>query len=58
MLRVAASRVGPLALRLREGAKSILRGGSVNDTSPELLEIEQVLKIELLPIQRISGRFK
>ena len=36
MLRGAASRVGPLPLRLREGAK-LKRGGSVNDTTPVLV---------------------
>ena len=33
MLRVAASRVGPLALTLREGAHLKEEGGSVNNTS-------------------------
>ena len=33
MLRRAATRVGPLALRLREGAHLKLGEGSVNDTT-------------------------
>ena len=42
MLRGAASRVGPLALRLREGGcyfqedPTYYGGGSVNDTTPGL----------------------
>ena len=34
VLRGAASRVGPLTLRLREGAKLKGGRGSVNDTTP------------------------
>ena len=41
VLRVAASRVPPLSLRLRQGARyfqaraHLLQGGLVNDTTPE-----------------------
>ena len=51
MLRGAASRVGPLALRLREGARyfqegaHLKRGGPANDTTPVHAAILTFIKI-------------